>query len=358
MKNFPERLKNARKMKGLSLQELAEAIENKYSKQSINRMELGEVLPNSALLLDLARVLEISPDYFVKEELVELGPVDFRKLTRLRVKDQEVVKGKTIEYLDRYLELEDFMMAKKPMPFSPGEAKIMNPDDIELAAIRIREILKIGNDPIYNIVELLEENGIKVFSIESESAFSGMSTVLKNGEGIIVFNDPEKAIPLVRKRFTLLHELGHLFLDLRSYPEKEQERMCDQFAGAVLLPKEKILSILGAKRNVILDEELKMIKRYYGISLPAIVYRAKILGIVTESYLKYYMIRYNKSQLKMKEFNGYNGEEKSSRFLQLLLRAVTNEVISISKAASLANMRLAEFRATYLDIPEDEISRS
>ena len=64
------------------------------------------------------------------------------------------------------------------------------------------------------------------------------------------------------------------------------------------------------------------------------------------------MIRYNQTNGKAKEFSGYNGEESASRFLQMILRAVCNEVISVSKAASLSNMRLAEFRARFVEIQE------
>lgn len=40
----------------------------------------------------------------------------------------------------------------------------------------------------------------------------------------------------------------------------------------------------------------------------------------------------------------FTQQEKSDRFLQLLMRAVAEEVISISKAASLNNQKLGEFR--------------
>jgi len=40
----------------------------------------------------------------------------------------------------------------------------------------------------------------------------------------------------------------------------------------------------------------------------------------------------------------FKGEEKSNRFLQLILRGVAMELISTSKAAALNNQKLAEFR--------------
>lgn len=62
------------------------------------------------------------------------------------------------------------------------------------------------------------------------------------------------------------------------------------------------------------------------------------------------MIRYNQTTGKAKEFSRYHGEESASRFLQILWRAMANASISLSKAASLYNMCLAEFRARFLEV--------
>jgi hypothetical protein len=44
----------------------------------------------------------------------------------------------------------------------------------------------------------------------------------------------------------------------------------------------------------------------------------------------------------------YTGTEKSLRFQQLLYRAAAEEVISLSKAASLNNQSLSQFRKTFV----------
>jgi hypothetical protein len=44
----------------------------------------------------------------------------------------------------------------------------------------------------------------------------------------------------------------------------------------------------------------------------------------------------------------YHGTEKSNRFKQLLYRAAAEEVISMSKAANLANVKLAAFRDDFM----------
>ena len=51
---------------------------------------------------------------------------------------------------------------------------------------------------------------------------------------------------------------------------------------------------------------------------------------------------------KVNEPVEYIGEEKSNRFIQLLFRALAEELISISKAAALNNQTLAEFREKLL----------
>lgn len=334
-------------MNGLSLQELSDALGNSISKQALNRLEGGEQSPDSDILSKLCKVLHLTLDYFFKDNSVVLEHVEFRKLKKLLVKEQEKVKSATIEYLERYLELENLLGIETKLPFKLKSYPVKSSEEADQAAREMRSILKIGIDPIYNCIELLEENNIKVYHAVADPSFSGLSTIIGDNLGVIVYNDhPE--IPLVRKRFTVLHELGHLFMNLDGVEEKTAERLCDCFAGAMLLPDEKLLTYFGGKRKSVYTSELISIKKYYGISLTAIMYRAKVLGLISESHMKYFMIKYNQS-LKKLEKDNYSGREESNRFIQLLIRAVAQEVISSTKAAALNNQKLAEFREQYLD---------
>jgi Zn-dependent peptidase ImmA (M78 family)/transcriptional regulator with XRE-family HTH domain len=348
MNYFPERLKNARKMRGFSLQELSDSLQQSISKQDLNRLETGQKQPDSEILSKLCSTLNVTLDYFFRKKTVSLEHVEFRKLKKLTVKEKEKVKGQTIEYLERYLELENLLGIKHNLPFHPHEYKIRDEQDVVKAARKMREdVFQIGNDPIYNIYELLEEKNIKVMSTDVDKAFSGMSTIIDNEIGVIVFNS-NKEVPKVRKRFTLLHELGHLYMNLSDFDEKTTERYCDAFAGAMLLPEEKLMEYFGGKRDVVYVKELKLIKMYFGISLVAIMHRAKSLNLISDHYLKYFYIKYNKFY-KKDESEGYDGVEESNRFIQLLIRAVAQEIISTTKAAALNNQILGDFREQFLD---------
>jgi Zn-dependent peptidase ImmA (M78 family) len=220
---------------------------------------------------------------------------------------------------------------------------VNSPAEIEEAAATLRNEWGIGNDALPNVIEMLEENNIKVLPVIVDDAFSGMSTVIKNSIPVIVLNNSSN-IPLVRKRFTALHELAHLYLDLSHLEEKESEKFCDMFAGAMLMPQEKLKQYFGSKRTKVFMQELFLIAADYGISLSAIMYRSLNLGIISPSYHKFFMINYNRYKTKEKEFHVYNGKEQSDRFLQLLIKAVAEDVISTSKAAALNNQKLAAFR--------------
>ena len=330
-------------MNGFSLQDLSDAIGNRLNKQLIQRLETGEAKPDSEIISLLGNALKVTSDYFFRDATVSLEDLTFRKLKKLPAKEQEKVKAQTVDFLERYLELEDMLGLNNHIPFKPKGYKVSNAADAEAAAIQLRKHLKLGEDPLPDVIEMLEENNIKVFLLDADKSFSGMSTIIKNRIGVIVLNqNPE--IPLVRRRFSALHELAHLYLDLSAFSEKEYEKLCDWFAAAMLLPASRIKEHLGEKRTNIVMRELYIIAGQYGISLAAIAYRALNLGIITPSYHKFFMIKYNQYKTKEKEFNVYLGKENSERFLQLLIRAVAEEVISTTKAAALNNQKLGAFR--------------
>ena len=347
MKFFPDRLKSARKMNSFSLQDLSDRLNNTISKQDLNRLELGTIQPDSRMLVELSNVLKVSIDYFLKENTISLENVEFRKLTKLPKKYQEAVKSKTQEYLERYIELENLMGEICNPPFQFQEYKINSESDIENAAMSFRNTLNIGDDPIFNINELIEEHGIKVFKTLELPSFSGMSAYINNSIMVLVYNDMP-TISLVRKRFTILHEVAHLYLDLSKFDEKTSEKLCDKFASAVLLPEIHLRKYFGGKRETVYIKELESIKSYFGISLSAIMYRAKDLGLISEHYCKYFFIKYNQLY-KNKEIYGYEGIENSDRFIQMIMRGIAQEVISTTKGASLYNLKLGDFREKYLD---------
>ena len=84
---FSERFKSARLMKGFSLQDLADALDNKVSRQALHRYEKGEVIPDAEKINLLGKVLNVNPDYFFRSTKVEFGEIEFRKLSKMPQKE-------------------------------------------------------------------------------------------------------------------------------------------------------------------------------------------------------------------------------------------------------------------------------
>jgi transcriptional regulator with XRE-family HTH domain len=63
---FAQRFKSARLMKGYSLQDLADALGNQWTRQSLFRYEKGEVIPDSNKIYLLGKALGVDPGYFFR----------------------------------------------------------------------------------------------------------------------------------------------------------------------------------------------------------------------------------------------------------------------------------------------------
>jgi Zn-dependent peptidase ImmA (M78 family)/DNA-binding XRE family transcriptional regulator len=346
---FAEKFKAARILKGLSLQQLADQLDNKVSRQALHKYEKGLVVPDSEMIGLLATALDVRPDFFFRSTTLELGPIEFRKLTNLPAKEEYRLIEQVRDILSRYLELEEILSIQTSFVNHIKDFKINSIDDINAAASKIREKWKLGNDPIFNTIELLEDNHIKVVEVESKESFDGMQTWVNEDIPVIAIN-VTKERPNDRKRFTVLHELAHLLLPLQGVNQKLKEKYCHQFAAAMLLPKEAAIMELGKSRKKFMIQELGAMKKQYGISIQAIVARAKDLNIITESYYKQFFFYINHMGWKTQEPYTYDGVEKSNRFEQLLFRALAEELISISKAAALFNKSVAEFKEDLLKL--------
>jgi Zn-dependent peptidase ImmA (M78 family)/DNA-binding XRE family transcriptional regulator len=346
---FSERLISARKMAGISLQDLSDRLDIDITKQALNKYEHGTARPSGETLVKIASVLKVPVDYFYRDQKVKLGPVEFRKYAHLKVSEIERIKAECSDYLERYIELEDLLNNKKPFedPFKGKKPVIKSEDDIEKAAERFRDAWQLGRDPIAGVLPLLEDHGVRIYEIEAHDAFSGMSTVVDDIP-IIVLN---KIVSVQRRRFTALHELAHLIFEFAVDDEKVIENLCHTFAGAVLLPNERFTEWFGERRSSISLQELEMIDENYGISVQAIVARAYFLGLISDQTYRDFNIWLSKNGKRKKEFvERICFNEKLSRFDRLLYKAVTEGIISESKGASLANRKLADFREEIIAI--------
>lgn len=269
-----------------------------------------------------------------------MNEVAFRKKAELGSKSIDSIKYRVIDRLEKYLELEDILSVDNHFTNPIVAVQINDFSDLERAAEDLREKWNLGLNPISSVIEMLEDNFIKVVEVDEPLEFDGLSAFVDNKIPVIVVN---QNFPIERKRFTLLHELGHLLLSHnKNFTDKEIESACHRFAGAILIPRIKLISELGMSREPIYLQELAEVQKEWGISIQAIMYRAKDLDIISQSKLTNFYIEIGKNLRLKKQVDEsrYCAAEASYRFNQLLYRGLAQELISFSKASVLSSQSL------------------
>lgn len=333
---FSKRLKSAREMKNLSMAALSNLLGGSVSPQAIYKYEAGKMLPGSALLIDLSKVLEVPVDFFFRPYTVSISGIEFRKKSKLGIKERKSIEGIAIDKVERYVEIEDVagIKAENQLLVIP----VKDEEDVVNAAHDLRDRWGMADGNIVNVIKLLEDHGIIVIEIEASGDFDGLSG-MANEIPVIVLN---KEFPCAeRKRFTALHELGHLVMRFEEgTDERRIESLCHLFASEMLLPREVFKEKVGDlyHRQISL-QEFAEIQRRYGISIDALMYKAKEAGMIPESrYRNYCILKNTRQAFREYAMASRTVMEFSDKFSYLVFNALAKDLISVSKAASLLDM--------------------
>lgn len=339
------RLKRAREALGLSLRDLEAKIQSLVTAQAIGKYERNESMPGSTVLLALARALDVSPEYLISEQQIELTGVDFRKGPQAGAKDERAVEAAILDQVERYLALEELLPEVKSSWHLAEPFVIDSIDGAEQCADSLRTLWKLGIDPIPMMAELLEEKGVKVIALDLPESVSGSKAFVHRAGNedvpVIVVNAGHNG---ERQRFTLAHELAHLVLNFVGLSEKDQEKAADRFAGAFLIAREMLVELLGKHRTEVSMGELVELKKLFKVSIASLIVRCNQLGVISKAL-------YGRLWAQVRAW-GWNGPQSNEphrldpevpqRMERLCFRAISEGAISESKAAELMRMSVRE----------------
>jgi Zn-dependent peptidase ImmA (M78 family)/DNA-binding XRE family transcriptional regulator len=348
-----ERIKSIRELQGFTQDEVAKAIG--VTKEFISMVEAGKRLPSLKIMAKLAAYFGRDISYFLtsKEEPFvtifrseELGKFERRELSKI------------IKLADDYSFLEEITGEIPPLAPTYPE-----PSSKELKNLRLlyryaeklaedeRNRLRLGLEPIKDIFSLVESQGLHVIRKE-------MGEIKL--DGIFLFSEERGAFAIInasktlgRQVFTTAHEYCHYLKDRdKGYqidksvfegPTEEKmspiERIANAFASSFLMPREAICEACN-EFDHIGPEEVIYLKRYFGVSYQAMVYRLKNLNCIKESQKEELLLV--KPWTLEKLIFGDSEEEKEERpfpiperYLKLALDAYSRGKISLSKLAEL-----------------------
>lgn len=338
------RIKQARQSAGLSLRALAEKAG--VSAMAISKYERAESVPSSQVLLSLAKALGLRVEYFFRQVQVELKDVNYRKHPDLPERDKAKVMAEVRDQLERWLELENFIPTPWAVQFQLPDGlpkQIADFNEIENVASELRRAWDLGSNPIPDLIDTLESRGIKVFLVDfdADKKFDGLAA-RADGKHVVVVG---KDWPGDRQRFTLAHELGHLVLSGRLSKDLDEERACNRFAGAFLVPKSEVYKALGQTRTWLEPQELMLLKSEWGLSMGGWTYRAADNGVLPKAKMAALWQHFKAQGWKEREPDPQYPKEEARLFKQRVYHALAEDMISESKAAELMGMSLHALRA-------------
>ncbi len=331
------RLKLARSAAGLSLRELSGRMEGLVTPQAIGKYERNESIPSSGVLIALADALYVSVYYLTGDSGMSLESVAFRSDKKLMKREGDRVWTTVMHLLERYLQIEDILGLQsvrwekpRPVPYPV----VNDVWEVDRAASSLRQDWGLGINPIPDMTEIMEDRGVKVLFCPLSNDLSGLTARVRRDDmydiNVIVVN---KEHTRDRQRFTIAHEIGHMVLDIGL--RVDTESAVNRFAGAFLMPEEVLWAKIGKHRSDIDWKELLLLKLVYGISLQAITYRCKDLGIINPALMgrlfDVFQERGWRSPPYMEPLDVFG--KQFGRFERLCLRALSEGAISESKAS-------------------------
>ena len=334
------RLRSARLAAGMSQEELGAAIG--VSKMAVSKYESGAVVPGSGRLVALAEalgvpvswILEPAPPSGVRPLAVRAHPLR----GELSGRASSALLAQAAAWLERYRAAESAAGSVPRVDPPLVSLRVASLDEVEAAAERVREAWGLGGGPLPSVTEALEDHGVPVMLGDAPPAVDALAIVADDGRGAVIAN-PQ---PGDRQRFSLAHELAHLLL----VPDQSlgEEAAAHRFAAAFLVPADAARRELGVRRRALSVDELRGLKRKYGLSMQAWVRRARELGIVSRRTAQALLSDMRSWGWEAAEPDEGVRPEVPGRLERLVLRALVEGNVTESRAAELLAAPVASLR--------------
>lgn len=285
-----ERVRQLRTINNISSADFAKLVG--LSTGAMSLLENGRHAVDEGLLTRLAQQLGCEPTFFgaPDRQLTETRPwlrayADASKRTVDRIESDNLLAVEMIEALE---------LPRFPDIIPLFEGDLEDDEAIEEAAARARSVLDLDEGAVIrNSVRAAERLGCLILPLDDElGRHLGLSQRISGTPVIRVARsseDPTRAVPGDRQRFTVAHELGHLSLHHDCPPPNTAaeaarfEKQAHRFAAAFLVPAEPLLADLEDLGNRVTLNTLAHLKQRWGMAIKAMVVRFRQLGLIDDA---------------------------------------------------------------------------
>jgi len=308
---FGGRLKAARQSQRLSENAVLEGLGSARDLNWLGSVESNAVHPDDESIAALSRVLSVSPGYLCNRGELYLIDVSPRNGHRLTADELQWVEIEAIDYAQDCLRLDEIFGER----FEALETVPMRTvTEIEKAALGIRAAWGVGDAPIESLTAELENRGTKVILLDLGKGDGFAMRINESGRPRTQVIVVGRGWPIERRRFTLAHELAHLLAPNVS------ESIANHFAGALLLPADVVRARFPNSRDITVPAAIRL-KEEYGVSLQAIAYRCKDVGLIDGARVAELFEAFNNSRPSYGQATLESFSEMPARYARLRRKA-------------------------------------
>lgn len=277
------RLTLARHLAGLRKSDLAALVDK--SPTAVAAWESEAKRPTAATVAQLALSLSVDPGFFAvrPEDIAALSTTPhFRSLrsTSQLARDQAYAYGQLAvdiaTSVERHVEFPDRDVPSFPVPVEDRDG-----DSPERAAQLVRTEWGIESGPAGHLVRLLENHGVLVVFSPPQTASVDAYSFDSRLRPVVILNPIKR--DYYRQRFDVAHELGHLVMHGDAEPGgRVVEDQAHRFAAELLMPADQICDLLPTTMSGHVWRTLARLKEQWGVSIQALLYRARWLGRLSD----------------------------------------------------------------------------
>lgn len=337
----------ARELRGLGQGKLAAAL--RIPQTRLHRYENGLSAPKPEELSALCELLSVPMSFWGQPTTLSVEPCwrcnktmlvgERKRITRLgkRLRD-------TIARITMTVEVEPSLPWHS---FEPSDFDGTDEFIGESIADELRVLWSIPSGPIRNLTEYAEAAGFFVHLVNfGNDQVDGFTWPTFEPKVILLANGR----PGCRRRMSLAHEIGHHAMGHLT-EHKSADTQAKSFASALLLPADDFEQTWPTILSI---DSLTRLKRHWGVSIQALLYRARSMGIITERVYYNWVVDFSRTGRRTNE-PGYIEPENPSLIAHMIRLVADQLVASLDNLADAYYWTPSEFHTFFGTPPKPSI---
>jgi Zn-dependent peptidase ImmA (M78 family) len=284
--NFnPQMLVIAREARGLTQRELADRTDS--AQGTISKVEDGLLIPSDELILKFESALAFPRHFFAIQRRIEWSNVGVGLYRRRVAVPSMLLKQCEAKMNIIKLNIAQLLSAAEPIENRLPDLDVEEQGGVKNVAKVIRNVFRVLPGPIRNLTEGVEGAGCIIVPFDFGTRKIDACSLFVGDMPVIFVN---QFLNAVRYRWTVAHEIGHLVMHRVPSESDEQEEQANRFASELLMPEDEIRpSLLPITIDRLARQKLK-----WRVSMQAILYHAKDIGVITDRNFRYFFTVINK----------------------------------------------------------------